>query len=304
MNFPVRGKTNVWSNPFSADRANHALAYSLERGGHEAVVPKHSQNEWMRKREFGGSQSHHETARPSHVVAFPLRAALRSACCKVVHKRGTLGMRILTFFAAIFVSMSCAMAEPAFKTVEIDNGITLHYVEAGSGPPVIFVHGSLSDAGYWSGQMDAFAAAHYHVIAYSRRYNWPNKNAPIDGYSAIVDAQDLAALIETLHLGKAYVVGLSYGAYTALFLSARRPDLVRAAVLSEPPAMTLLQHIAGRDAALGEKTFADVEENMVRPMTIDFRVGQSEKGVAPSSIMFSAIRKPGRDFRKPTAKTP
>src|ERR1043165_4893915 len=80
------------------------------------------------------------------------------------------------------------------KVVDIGNHVTPHYVEAGEGATVVFVHGSLSDYSYWQAQIEAFAA-HYHVIAYSRRYNRPNSNPYSAGYSAIVDSEDLAKLI-------------------------------------------------------------------------------------------------------------
>lgn len=167
----------------------------------------------------------------------------------------------------------------AFKHVSIGHGVTLNYLEAGKGPALVFIHGSLSDAGYWKDQIGPFAA-HYHVIAYSRRYNWPNVNAPIAGYSAVTDAEDLAALIQTLHLGRTYVIGHSYGALTALFLASRHPELLKAAVLAEPPAVSLLQHAAGPDAERGVRAFADIETRMVSPMQAEFRAGQTEKGVA------------------------
>jgi len=43
----------------------------------------------------------------------------------------------------LFAGQSTADA-PLFKQITLPNGITLHYVEQGSGAPVIFVHGSLS----------------------------------------------------------------------------------------------------------------------------------------------------------------
>jgi pimeloyl-ACP methyl ester carboxylesterase len=107
---------------------------------------------------------------------------------------------------------------PTIRTVDIGNGITLHFVDQGKGTPVIFVHGSLSDGGYWADQVGRFAE-HYRAIAYSRRYNYPNSNLARSGYSAVVDAQDLAAFIHTLHLSKVVVIGHSYGALTALFLA-------------------------------------------------------------------------------------
>jgi pimeloyl-ACP methyl ester carboxylesterase len=167
---------------------------------------------------------------------------------------------------------------PQFKSVAIGNGVALHYVEQGKGVPVIFVHGSLSDMGYWKPQVAPFAE-HYRVIAYSRRYNVPNDNAPIDGYSAITDSDDLAALIKTLHLGRVYVVGHSYGALTALFLETRHPELLRAVVLAEPPAISLLQHLSSPNTEKGRAMYADIQKNMVAPMKLAFYEGNTDLGV-------------------------
>jgi len=167
---------------------------------------------------------------------------------------------------------------PQFKTVEIGSGVTLHYAEEGKGVPVVFVHGSLSDYGYWRDQVPQFAK-HYRAIAYSRRYNFPNTNPPIDGYSAITDADDLAAFIKALHLGRVYVVGHSYGALTALFLETQHPELLRAVVLAEPPAISLLQHISAPDAQKGAAMYADIQKNMVAPMQAAFTAGHTDEGV-------------------------
>ena len=193
-------------------------------------------------------------------------------------------MRLLRSILAACLLLQCAPARAddaplPFKRMNIGHGVTLNYLEAGAGPALVFVHGSLSDAGYWKAQIAPFAA-HYHVIAYSRRYNWPNANAPIAGYSAVTDAEDLAALIGALHLSKAYVIGHSYGALTTLFLAARHPDLVQAAILAEPPAVSLLQHIEGEDAERGLHAFADIQARMVSPMQVQFRAGKAEEGVA------------------------
>src|SRR5581483_11025279 len=87
-----------------------------------------------------------------------------------------------------------ARAEQPLKLASIGGGVELHYLEVGRGEPLIFVHGSLGNLSYWSDQMGPFAER-LRAIAYSRRYNYPNANAAIDGYSAIVDADDLARLI-------------------------------------------------------------------------------------------------------------
>jgi pimeloyl-ACP methyl ester carboxylesterase len=50
--------------------------------------------------------------------------------------------------------------QPTIQTADIGNGIVLHCVDQGKGTPVIFVHGSLSDGGYWADQIGRFAE-HY-----------------------------------------------------------------------------------------------------------------------------------------------
>ncbi|MGA7928666.1 MAG: alpha/beta hydrolase [Candidatus Sulfotelmatobacter sp.] len=167
----------------------------------------------------------------------------------------------------------------ALKKIVVRDGVELHYEERGDGTPLIFVHGSLSDGSYWHDQLAPFAQAGFHVIAYSRRYNFPNKNKARPGYSAVVDADDLAALIQKLHLGKVDVVGHSYGALTALFLAVRHPELVRRLVLCEAPAVSLLGHLHGDQSALGKETLADIQARMVKPMQAAFRKGDGEEGV-------------------------
>lgn len=169
-------------------------------------------------------------------------------------------------------------AKPRLGSVDIGHGITLHYLEAGSGVPVVFVHGSIGDYTYWEDQVVAFGKR-YRAIAYSRRYNFPNKNPAVRGYSAIVDAQDLAAFIEKMHLGRVYLIGHSYGALTALFLATEHPELIRAVVLAEPPAVSLLQHLPAEQAPKGKALFTDIQARMVAPMTAAFAAGKRDAGV-------------------------
>ena len=200
--------------------------------------------------------------------------------------RGSLATVSHTFHFSIALGLLFATAtirpasdEPAIRTAEIGNGIRLHYVEAGAGPSIVFVHGSLSDYEYWSDEIGAFGKR-YRAVAYSRRYDYPNVNPVRTGYFAITDADDLAALIGALHLGKVVVIGHSYGALAALFLAAKHPDLLRAVVLAEPPAVNLLEHLPGSETKIGKAMFDDIRQRMVAPMRRAFRRGDSEAGVA------------------------
>lgn len=198
------------------------------------------------------------------------------------HSKSRLRARIFAALLTLFVVPSgfaqAQAAAPAIQTADIGHGITLHYIDQGKGTPVIFVHGSLSDGGYWADQVSAFGNK-YRAIAYSRRYNYPNDNAAQPGYSAVTDAQDLAAFIRTLHLGKAVVIGHSYGAYDALFLAAKHPELVSAIVLAEPPAIPLLNYLPGSEAQKGKELAADIQKRMVVPMQEAFRRGDRDAGI-------------------------
>jgi non-heme chloroperoxidase len=119
------------------------------------------------------------------------------------------------------------------------NGTTLEYRAQGSGQPLVLVHGSASDYRTWRGQRRAFAAR-YHVVAYSRRYHWPNAAIPTGAdYSMNEHLDDLQALLHALQIEPAHLVGHSYGAFLALLLAMRQPGLVRTLVLAEPPVLTL-----------------------------------------------------------------
>ena len=151
------------------------------------------------------------------------------------------------------------------------NGVELHYLEQGKGIPVIFVHGGLDDYRYWQSEMGPFSES-YHVIAYSRRYNFPNHNSLMrTDHSAIVEADDLAALIKSLKLGRVHIAGASYGAYTALFLAVKHPEMVRTLILAEAPVLRLAQ-----DRPEGKTLYKEFMDNLWRPAGEAFRRGDKE----------------------------
>lgn len=120
------------------------------------------------------------------------------------------------------------------------NDTSFEYQEYGSGTPVIFVHGGISDYRIWKNQIEAFSK-YQRVITYSRRYHYPNEwQSDGSDYSVTLHAQDLTALIQKLNLGKVNLAGNSYGAYTALLTAVYHPELVNALVLNEPPVLPLL----------------------------------------------------------------
>jgi pimeloyl-ACP methyl ester carboxylesterase len=208
---------------------------------------------------------------------------------------------IICFVLGAFLSQPLLAQESpspgSLKPIRV-NGVELHYLDQGTGVPVIFVHGGLEDYRAWLPQMGAFSE-HYRTIAYSRRHNYPNSSVKLGtDYSAIVDAEDLAALIQTLKLGPAHIVGVSYGAYVALFLAARHPRLVRSLVLSEPPILRWLPELEG-----GKPLYIDLMTKLWEPTTRSFREGD-EAGVKAAIDGFGELGYSGTSEKMTFATLP
>lgn len=125
------------------------------------------------------------------------------------------------------------------KTVEID-GARLAYLEHGSGEPVVFVHGSISDLTIWELQL-APVGERYRAIAYSRRYAWPNENLPSEAKDMMQPhVEDLLAFLRAVHAYPAHLVGNSWGAFICLRAAIQEPAAVRSLVLEEPPLVPLI----------------------------------------------------------------
>src|SRR5436190_4338068 len=129
------------------------------------------------------------------------------------------------------------------------NGVELHYLEKGSGVPVVLIHGGLGDYREWNAQIEPFSQ-HYRVLDYSRRYNYPNDNSERPDHSAFVEASDLVALLDALKLERVHLVGYSYGGLTALFFAPQHPERLRSLTLAEPAIMKWLPEIPGGQAEL------------------------------------------------------
>jgi pimeloyl-ACP methyl ester carboxylesterase len=118
------------------------------------------------------------------------------------------------------------------------NGTSLYYEERGTGPGVIFVHGSWVDHGTWAAVVEPLASQ-FRVVSYDRRGHSRSERSPEQG-SAEQDAADLIELIERLDLAPVFVVGNSSGALITLRAAAARPDLLRGLSIHEPPGLALL----------------------------------------------------------------
>jgi pimeloyl-ACP methyl ester carboxylesterase len=117
------------------------------------------------------------------------------------------------------------------------NGLRLHVYRAGdeARPAVVLSHGVTDSGLCWPDVAPALAEA-YHVVAYdARNHGRSGHTSEVYGWEELGD--DEAGLIRALGLERVALVGHSMGAGTAAACAARHPELVRCAVLEDPPWM-------------------------------------------------------------------
>jgi pimeloyl-ACP methyl ester carboxylesterase len=133
--------------------------------------------------------------------------------------------------------------DDSYRRVRIDNGAELAYIEQGTGAPLVYVHGAVSDVRYLQPELPVLAKR-FRTIAYSRRYARPNKALDEDALDPIAQhVDDLASLLRALDAAPAHLAGISSGGTICLLLAVRHPELVRTLVLEDPAAFPVLVSI-------------------------------------------------------------
>jgi pimeloyl-ACP methyl ester carboxylesterase len=118
--------------------------------------------------------------------------------------------------------------------LEVDGAKIYHEVR-GSGPSVLFIAGATGDSGHF-GRVAEILSDEFTVVTYDRRAN--SRSPRPDGWestSTEEQSEDAARLIEGLGLAPIAIFGNSVGAIIGLDLVIRHPELVRGAILHEPP---------------------------------------------------------------------
>jgi len=137
--------------------------------------------------------------------------------------------------SAMFNRVSAARAEaetpPAGKFVEVD-GVRLHYVERGSGPAVVLLHGNgvlLQD--YEASGVLGLAAEGHRVIAFDRPGFGYSDRPRSTTWTPEAQAALIAGALDVLGVGPAVIVGHSWGAMVALAMALERREAVAGLVL-------------------------------------------------------------------------
>ena len=123
------------------------------------------------------------------------------------------------------------MADTGHETssVEVD-GLTIAYERAGSGPPLVLLHGGLSDHREMRAQIDGLSDT-FDVVSWDAPGAGRSTDMPVSArMPAYADA--LAGFVGALGLDRPHVLGLSWGSTLAIELFRRHPHVPRSLILT------------------------------------------------------------------------
>ncbi len=137
---------------------------------------------------------------------------------------------LLTLTFAILPRTAWAQSEFQSGHFLTSDDVELHYLEAGTGPTLVFVPGWTMPAWIWEHQIRHFAQDH-RVIAFDPR-GQGSSDKPAFGYDHGRRARDIGELIEHLDSAPVVLIGWSLGVFEVMkYLDGSGTHAVRAAVL-------------------------------------------------------------------------
>src|SRR6266567_1056342 len=139
----------------------------------------------------------------------------------------------LAVLALVVSAAWTAAAQPAgiaSKDV-IVLGFKLHYLEAGTGTPIVLLHGLGGDGSRWRPNIEPLSKD-FHVFALDQ-IGFGQSDKPLANYHTGMLADFLVGFLKSVGMPKASLVGNSMGAGVALYTAVKFPDVVDRIVLAD-----------------------------------------------------------------------
>ena len=143
----------------------------------------------------------------------------------------------ISLFPDFFSKETCTYQEAVKqyakgKFVTVD-GKRVHYLEKGSGSPVILIHGFLVHSAMWKMNIDALAER-FKVYAIDLWGFGYSERLPTMEYSFPLYGKQVKGFMEALGIPKATLVGQSMGGGISVYLAANFPEIVDRLILLAP----------------------------------------------------------------------
>jgi pimeloyl-ACP methyl ester carboxylesterase len=174
-------------------------------------------------------------------------------------------------------SAQAGRGQAARRVAELP-GVSLSYLDAGSGVPVVLLHSATGSSRVWEHQLPALTRAGYRVIAYDRRGHGESVARPATGSTAMTAADDLEALAAHLGLARFHLLGTAAGGIVATDYALSFPGRLRSLVVAN----SLVGVQDDSYAALGRRLRPSPQFDALPP---DFReLGPAYRAANPEGV--------------------
>jgi epoxide hydrolase 4 len=154
------------------------------------------------------------------------------------------------------------------------NGIRLHYVAAGKGPLILFLHGFPEFWYEWKNQLSEFRKDHRAVAPDLRGYNLSEKPESLDQYEMSVLVEDVRALADAFSPGRKFIlVGHDWGGAVAWVFAITHPEMLEKLVIINAP----------HPGIFGRLLASDPAQQQASQYMLLFRSDQAEKALSDNN---------------------
>jgi len=136
--------------------------------------------------------------------------------------------RLLTYIFILTLSPAAYSADVTHRDITVF-GQSIHYAEAGSGPPLILLHGLWGGLNEWEPIIEALSQSNRVIVMDFIGFHGSAK--PDVQYHNALLSQFLAGFIEAMNLNDVILMGHAMGANTATYTAVHHPENLRALVL-------------------------------------------------------------------------
>lgn len=130
--------------------------------------------------------------------------------------------------------MSAEAAQSGYEEAYVDvDGARVHYLHAGTGRPMLLIHGLVGSSRNWRNNIEALAQ---HATVYAIDLVNMGKSERVGGVDPglMASANRVVAVMDALDLPEADIVAHSHGGAVALMLAALHPERVHRLILFAP----------------------------------------------------------------------
>lgn len=187
------------------------------------------------------------------------------------------------------------------------NNITIHYTRTGGNkPPVILLHGLMTNGLCWTHLARVLETTHDVIMPDSRGHGL--SEVPLYGYRYEDLANDVTALITALGLSQPFLLGHSMGGMTAAVAAHRNPGLLRGLILADPSFISPELQRSVRDSDVADQ-HRKIRQWTLEEVIADAQVrhpGRSRETIElfaqarlqTSMAAFDVLTPPSPDFRQ------